>query len=353
MTQKLFTYPVDIIESTSSIQLVRGANRFIIREERGSTIVRLILALSAEGITLNELIAEFAEPDKEIVSLLIEALIERRLAYFADQATATYGMESPEDIFVWHFNKSRQDFNTNINQARIILVGINLLSITLFEILSSSGFNQIAFIDDPLLRNIRLFDELGQIKDLPEITNLILSNSDLAEFMDNSVLVLPCSDFGRSTAFRQWNTQAQQDEFRLLPVAMHNLRGFIGPYIIPNSSPCYECLIARENANLLDYQEQAVISEQAHNVQLTTSAYTEAMLQTLAGIATMEVIKIFTSVILCPTSELINISLLEPSMTRHPVLKIPRCPCCSPAEWRPDINISKNEFKQTLLPTGK
>ncbi len=349
MTNKLFTYPVDIIESTSGIQLVRGANRFIIREERGSTIVRLIVALSTQGITLDELIAEFSEPDKEIVSSLVEALIERRLAYYADQATATYGTESPQDIFIWHFNKSRQEFNADINQASIILVGINLLSITLFETLNRSGFTQISFIDDPLLRNIRLFDELGQIKDLPEISNLILSDIDLTNFSDNSVLVLPCSDFGGSTAFRQWNTQAHRNEFRLLPVSMHDLRGFIGPYIIPKSSPCYECLIARENANLIDYQEEAVIGEQAHTLQLTTSAYTEAMLQTLAGIAVMEVIKIFTSIMLCPTSELINISLLEPSITRHPVLKIPRCPCCSPAEWRPDINISKNEFKQTLL----
>ncbi|MBT3813236.1 MAG: TOMM precursor leader peptide-binding protein [Gammaproteobacteria bacterium] len=349
MTLKLFTYPVDIIESTSGIQLVRGANRFIIRDERSSTIVRLIVALSSEGIILDELISEFSEPDKDIVRSLVEALIERRLAYYADQATAVYGLESPLDIFIWHFDKPRQVFNADINQASIILVGINLLSITLFETLNRSGFTQISFIDDPLLRNIRLFDELGQIKDLPEISNLVLSDKALTDFSYNSVLVLPCSDFGGSTAFRQWNTLAHQQEFHLLPISMHDLRGFIGPYIIPNSAPCYECLIARENANLIDYQEEAVIGEQAHTIQLTTSAYTEAMLQTLAGIAVMEVVKIFTSIMLCPTSELINISLLEPSITRHPVLKIPRCPCCSPAEWRPDINVSKNEFKQTLL----
>ena len=61
MTLKLFTYPVDIIESTSGIQLVRGANRFIIRDERSSTIVRLIVALSSEGIILDELISEFSD----------------------------------------------------------------------------------------------------------------------------------------------------------------------------------------------------------------------------------------------------------------------------------------------------
>ncbi len=350
MTQnKLFTYPLDILESPSGIQLVRGANRFVITNERASTIVKLIIALSNKGIYLEDLLSEFSEPDKNLVSSLLEALVDRRLAYYAEQATSIYGEESPQDIFIWHFNKTPSDFQTEINQAEILLAGVNLLSLNVYDCLIRSGFSNITFIDDPLLRNIRLFDDLGNVKDMPDLGALIISETDIEEKFDKQkTLLMPCSDFGGKSAFRVWNRKAFDHNIRMLPVIMHDLRGLIGPYIIPNSSPCYECLISRENANLSDIQEENIFSENAHRVQLTSSSYTDAMLQALAGMAVMEVIKIFTSIMLCPTSELIDISLLEPSLKRHPVLKIPRCECCSPAEWRPDVTINRNEFKNKL-----
>src|SRR5450759_292814 len=127
--KKLFTYPMDLLETPSGVQSARGANRFAVRSQHAADVLRLIIALSAEGVSLDDLLAEFAEPDRPTVASLVDSLVERKFAYYSDAPSVEYGAESPQDLFIWHFSTGRDEFVTAIRDAEILLVGVNLVSI--------------------------------------------------------------------------------------------------------------------------------------------------------------------------------------------------------------------------------
>lgn len=351
--QKYFTYPLDVLETPAGVQLARGANRFAVRGDRAAGFLRLIVALSAEGVARAALLEEFAEADREVVGNLLDTLVERKFAYYADEPSAEYGAESPQDLFVWHFPPAPRSYATALASVEIVLVGVNLVSLNLRDALLRSGFEQVSFVDDPLLRNVRLFDDLGKPSAIPELESLVITTDELVarygEGGDDRFLLVPCSEFGGHTAILPWNRLALQHGWHMLPVMLSSLRGRIGPYIVPPAAPCYECLIGRENANLNDPAEERALDDHAHETQLTTAAYTESMLMSLAGMAAMELSKLVGGLMLFPTGELLDIAFLEPSIRRHAVLKIPRCPSCSPTEWRPAVSISRDEFRNKLI----
>ena len=351
--KNLFTYPMDLLETPSGAQAARGANRFAVRSQHAADVLRLIIALSAEGVFLDDLLAEFSEPDRPAVTSLVESLVERKFAYYADNPSAEYGAESPQDLFIWHFSIGRDEFVSAMRDAEILLVGVNLVSINLRDVLLRAGVERISIVDDPLLRNVRLFDDTGTVEAFPELQAVMVPANELsdryADGPEGGPLLVPCSDFGGHAAVRAWNQNAIELGWRMLPVVLSNLRGSIGPYVVPKASPCYECLIARQNANMDDVPEWRALDERAYEAQLTTAAYTDPMIVSLTGIAAMEITKIFGGLMLCPTGELIDISFLEPSIRRRPVLKIPGCPVCSSTEWRPAINISRDEFRKKLI----
>lgn len=346
MSELLFSHPVSIVEAGNETHLVRGSNRFIVDEPSNGIALKIIIALTSNGIALNDLLTEFAETEREAVRSLVDALLSRKILTKSEDLISP-DPESPNDTFFWHFNLSRKDYVDRLDYAFVIIVGINELSLELTKILIKSGVSNLAHIDDPLLRNASFFDQAGIIDGFDAPLNIISSNN-VSQWDNESTLLVVCSEFGTSYPVRAWNKLCVEAKIKMLPVILRELRGFIGPIFHPDSSACFECLIAREQANTHSNVDNDLWTR-FESTMINKIAYTNAMIGTLANIVAGEVIKIFTSIVMVPGNELINVALIDPSIKRHPVYRVPRCPHCSPALWRPSLSIVKDEFKNKII----
>ncbi len=104
----------------------------------------------------------------------------------------------------------------------------------------------------------------------------------------------------------------------------------VGPLIVPDESCCYECLLRRRAANL-DY------GEDLGDLESTPLACRgEAALDRVAAAVAAHVVRRFT--VGRDTTVVGILFAIEtapaPSITDHPVLRVPRCPVCSHVERR-------------------
>ncbi len=165
---------------------------------------------------------------------------------------------------------------------------------------------------------------------------------------DDQTVLIVTSDFGGRRQMRAWNEFCVARGITFFPVALEGLRGYIGPLVRPRSGACYECYRARENANLEDAAATRAGEESESERQANMAAFIDPMMASLAGTAAMELLKLAGGFMLPNASQLISVSFLEPSTKRHSVLRVPRCRVCSPTEWRPEINLSRQEFRRKL-----
>ncbi len=133
-------------------------------------------------------------------------------------------------------------------------------------------------------------------------------------------------------ALLAWNRHVLEEPRRWLPVLPFDGRmAAIGPLIVPWETCCYECLLRRRAANL-EYGELLAEIE-----AVPVAADGGALLGRLAACLAAHLV--IRWVIGRDTAVAGVLYALEtrpgPRITEHPVLRVPRCPACSPVERRP------------------
>src|SRR5262249_10319169 len=141
--------------------------------------------------------------------------------------------------------------------------------------------------------------------------------------------IVATSDFGGLTSMRQWNEFCVTRNIHFFPVVLQNLVGYVGPLVVPGETPCFECVRARQNANIEDPTTRAAAEPHAFSSQHVIGFH-PSMATILGDIAAVELGKFYGGWLASESvGSLIVVRLLVPSVTTHRVLKIPRCPVCS------------------------
>jgi bacteriocin biosynthesis cyclodehydratase domain-containing protein len=112
----------------------------------------------------------------------------------------------------------------------------------------------------------------------------------------------------------------------------------IGPTIVPRQTACFKCLELRKSANLDSYDNRREIWRSLAAQELSVGRLN---ITVGSDVLALEVIKILTGFSRPITyGSLYTFDLLTLEAAAHPVLKIPRCPQCSPAATsRPSLII--------------
>src|SRR4029077_14707914 len=114
--------------------------------------------------TIEEICDSFAAPDRDAVRDLLEELAQRRIVVGEDDPAGDLDhAEEPLEIFYWHFGETAKGVRDRIGEQRIAVVGINAISRQLLACLAASEITDVDLVDDPLLRNVRLFDGDGKL----------------------------------------------------------------------------------------------------------------------------------------------------------------------------------------------
>jgi len=121
-----------------------------------------------------------------------------------------------------------------------------------------------------------------------------------------------------------------QRKTTFLPIYLDHMRGIIGPLVIPGESPCFKCFELRVDSNqsyFREYQSYKAYLKAENKVKFMPSFLQKNMLH----LPILETIRILSE---CDFPTLlgyfIEIDFLTMESVRNIVLKLPRCPVCSP-----------------------
>jgi bacteriocin biosynthesis cyclodehydratase domain-containing protein len=345
--ERLRAVLVQLVEVPDGVLLKRGCAEMNVEGDGAKEIVELLLGRAAGApATRDELLDGVPAPAREAVADLVDQLRQRRILIAADESAEDVP-EGPVDVFYWHFGARAADVVDRLASRRIAVIGVNSIGRQLLIALARGGASNVTAVDYPLLRNVSLFDSAGAISadDWPPAIAVSPFETWWEQEHDGLLdCVVATSDFGGMQLLRRWNEFCVERGIHFLPVVLQNLIGYVGPLVVPGETACFECLRARQNANLDDPEAQRAAEHAAFEGQ-SVAAFHPSMGSILGDLAAMELTKFYGGVI--PTwrvGALVEVNLLQPSITTRSVLRIPRCSVCSPLRTRSSVSTRIDPF---------
>lgn len=352
--------PVQLIHADGGVVIKRGCTEVKIMGEGAGEIVNSIWAMiSAEGAKKSEILEPFAETDREILGDILDKLIIRQiLVPDSDDVKSAGERESSLDIFYWHYGSTENKVGNTLSEKQIIIFGVNSISRRLASSLGESGFEKISVVDFPSLRNLEMFgDEPTQSDNWPNTLPKIVDYADWLASADTDEMdcVVATSDYANTPALQEWNRFCLKNNIPYFPVMLRKMTGFLGPFVIPGETPCYQCLIHRENAHFVNEAEIKRMSEQASYFGQEITGFLPTMGSILGDIATVELVKFYSGIIPYKVGNLIAVNLLGPNLKTIKLLRVPRCLACGKAMTSQAPSLEKADFipGESFVPGGE
>ena len=322
---RLYPLPFRIIPTADGVILKRGATEISILGEEAGAFVETLVSAAAGGATRDEICQRFPPPERPSADELVGQLVAARL--LAERDTPA-GPESGLDIFYWQFGASAREVTARLDRAGLVIVGVNAISRHLVQSLAAAGVTAITLVDDERLRD-RPGDHAAPPGD-PGPAAI-----DAARWTADEVgCLVATSAHGDQQALRAWNTRAIERGHPFVPVLLQNFIGYVGPIVFPGQTACFDCLRARWNAHADPAEVRGALDAIAVEDR-DVIGFHPAMAAVLGHVAAFELTKLWGQTL--PNRRIgvqIEINLLGPRLTTRRVLKVPRCPTCSPLNTR-------------------
>jgi len=344
--------PTQLVAEGDGIILRRGVERLKISGEAAQEVLETIFQRAGQkgGATVEEICNQFHPDYRGAVQDLLDRLITRRVLveHGNDTRESPSGeeLESPSEVFYWQFGADVRQVERALGSRHIAVAGVNLVSRQLIGALGESGLTNVTLVDHPLLRNLRMFDQRGQLRTgaWPTDTPTPADYDEWADQEQPLDCLVVTSDFGGLQLMREWNEFCVRFAIHFLPVVLQDMVGYIGPMVMPGETPCFECLWARQNSNLENPARERATERAAFYGQLV-EGYLPPMASILGDLAALELVKFYSQAL--PGSRvgsLIEVDLMEPSLKSRKLLKVPRCPVCGPLNAHSHQSVERNLF---------
>ncbi|MCI0391368.1 MAG: TOMM precursor leader peptide-binding protein [Acidobacteria bacterium] len=306
-------------------------------------------------------------PEESIASLLdklesldlIEDLTEQLPDGFSAREAAYYASQLQ---FLSHRAKDRFALQGRLKQARVTVIGGGRLGSVVASNLLGSGVGHLRVIDSRPVedhdvgavyaredlggaRADVIVSRLGHINPFVELTGAatrLETGEDVSEAIGACDFVVVCEDDPAVKVFELANEVCLQKKIPWLGVSLSRLQGMIGPMVIPGETPCYRCYKLRERSNAAhvnDYIsfEDYLRNNPGHSVRQGSLRPFDSIIGSLAA---LDVVYALTN-LADPKSlgNLLIVDLLNLELESHPILRLPRCPSCSPARNKPKRKI--------------
>jgi bacteriocin biosynthesis cyclodehydratase domain-containing protein len=357
--ERLRALPTDIIKVAGGAVLRRDCMVLRVHGEGVETILDVLFGLVGEGgATRAELISALASnfPGiEEAAERLLVSLIDCRILVEDGAEADSGGVETPAEIFFWNFDPSWDKATSALSRQYILLLGVNSVSRSIARALSDCGTENYDVADRASLRGQGFFGDAGELI-AGKWSAGLKQPLDAVAMEDIDMSAVACmvatTDTGAQHLLRPLNRYAVNNKIPFLPVVLRDHVGQIGPLVIPGETACLECLRARQNANLAD-PETYRTAEAASEAGTWIVGHHPAMSAMIGDVVAMELSKQFvTRLPHRNVGTLIEIKLLEPSIARRKVLKVPRCVACGTSNTVSTANLDKKEYIPDPPPTS-
>lgn len=345
--KKLRSLPAQTVETPDGVILKRGAIEVLISGTQANLAIRKVLkATAGDGATASEIRRLFPRSAKTQVDSIIKNLLDRRVLVVADDSTDhDHLREDNLDVFFWHFGESRAKTMERLNGTQLTIIGANAISRQLAATLTACGHNKLKILDHPRHRNKSMFDDAGVLRDSDWPSSLIRPEAwNDSRKTDMGQCLIATSDFGGQEAMCHWNSLCIQQKIHFLPVVLRNMVGYVGPLVIPGETACYECLLTRQRSHRMSPEHEGLADRFAYDGQAVVGFH-PAMANILGDIAAFELTRFYGERLPERTpNRLLEVNLLATNMKGRTVLKVPRCPACSPLHTSSETSLSRLLF---------
>jgi molybdopterin-synthase adenylyltransferase len=306
--EPLRALPVEQLVGDGALTLKRGCTVVRIEGDGAPEVVGAVLELAgAAELTEDELVGFFAPEAEASIRSLVGELRARRLLVPADTVDEA-PVESPLDVFYWHFGLPDERSPSPPRDERVAVVGRNQTATRLAALLDEAGFGDVAAVADP------------------ELDDDVAGEPPTADDLSARSIVAAVSERGFGP-IRAWNDVALEQGLPFLPVVIEDLVAYVGPLVVPHQTPCFECFLRRRYSNLDEARAREPVELRDSGA---IAGLHPAISAVAAGAAALELSKFFLP---WPSSRqvgyLLTFNLLAGRCGRHRVLKVPRCPACS------------------------
>ncbi len=115
----------------------------------------------------------------------------------------------------------------------------------------------------------------------------------------------------------------------------------VGPTIRPGVTACYKCFELRLKSNLARLDSNEAFEAYLHqNQERIDFGFLPPVAEIVAGLAAIETVRTLSPDTVARTSgKLMMFNISDLTTTFHPILKLPRCPACSPARNQPSQRV--------------
>lgn len=334
--------PFLVAETQGGVVLKRGTTQILIEGESAlETILLILVGTTDDGQTKAEICVQFPEPDRQAIRDLLDDMIAKRLLIPAHDADNPEQPETNEDLFYWTANRQRSEVAQTLSGLDLTIIGVNRLSLAISRSLNNMGVTNISVADDPLLRNLEFFDAEGNLAvDAFEGTAKVCSSVQLLESGLTAKCLLAASEFGSQAALLPWNEECVNRGIHFMPVYLMDMTGYAGPLVVPGETACLQCLRMRQNAHLQDAPVVRDMEEHLQRGQAVVPIH-PSMIAILAESVVFELCHFYGKLSEPRPGRLITIDLPRGKTQSRRVLKIPRCPVCSPLIHTSTVQIRK------------
>jgi len=341
---------VQMVDMDDGVILRRGCSRMKIYGTEARAVLDQLLAFLRQpgGATVAEAAAAFSVDDRDSITRLLGELSTRRILVKTDELP----VDEPESedsalgVYCWDVGKSRAQLRQSLAQKDIVVVGVNNISRQIVRSLMAADVEHLQVVDHPFLRNLSFYDDEARLDPAQWHADMrppVLYDDWAEEAPEGGCLVVT-SDFGGLQLMREWNAHCVRFGQDFFPVVLQDHIGYVGPVVVPGETPCFECLWARQNSHLEDTELNRATEPSAFFGQIV-SGYLPTMAAIVGDLAANELLRFYGGVL--PPQRpgtLIEVDLLKPALQTRAVLKVPRCPVCSPFVKHGTRSVDKSVF---------
>jgi bacteriocin biosynthesis cyclodehydratase domain-containing protein len=331
--------------SADRVVLKRGINEMMLSGPGVQSIVEPLVEMLGNGRSREEIVAAFPADLQEEVQGLLAKLLRRRLISEGPDSAPDHGAgpNAVQEAFWWNFGDMGLQAPQRLREARVVVVGANLVTRSLVRSLLEVQVGRVTLVDHPILDNhlVPLDDALLRAAGPGRLERE--ESLPAEEALADAALICAASDFGQPDALIEINRVALRTGIPFLPVWLSEMVGFVGPLNHPYETACLSCLRLRTDSNNPDFEAARAV--RTHMTTHSDARHGAGLIPPMTGvvgeIAAMEAAKHVGRFTYNDTvARVIEINLISFAAAVRRVLKIPRCPVCSEMMRQPTRSLT-------------
>jgi len=346
--------------SDSALMFKEGKKIQAMRGGAVSLMMERLIPLLDGSRTVEEIMAPLKDINREemlkILGLLhIRGILEDASIVALKMSREELKRYESQINFFSRFHPEKYKFQEKLKNSRIAIFGLGSLGVRVLSGLAWAGVGEISAVDGESIGEEDIArspfydrEDLGKSRVQTAAKSMgrhspfvkfsssekkVRSSQDIRSLVKERDLAVLCVDRPFPAVSHWMNEACLEEGVSWISGYLEEDEGIIGPSVVPHLTPCYKCYELRLKGNLTHYDEYMAYERYVWEKGGDQREFPklDPFAEIVAGHLTLEIVKIlskFAAPVTYGHIYTINFFTLEAKL--HEILKLPRCPACSP-----------------------